>query len=157
MVCSPSLQRTVLLTVFLWHDNGPMKCLFLTGRWLCSKHQAVLQKSSLFPFYAFTIINLYLHRPPSSFLHEPDRRGKNMKHLLSEFFMNQAPKCHQSLSLMFHWPETSPMATSNVREAGKCNLSLCKRRIKRLGEQLHCFCHQSVPFSESEPISYVNF
>lgn len=99
----------------------------------------------------------WLHRPPSSFPHEPDRRGNNMKHLLSEFYMNQAPKCHRSLPLKFRWTKPRLMATSNCKRGRKCNPILCKRRINRLGEQLHRFCHQSVSFSESGPISYVNF
>lgn len=53
-----------------------------------------------------------------------------------------------------HNPVPWPHLT--VREVEKCNLSLCKRRINGLGEPLHCFCHQNVPFSKNEPISYVN-
>lgn len=103
-----------------------MRCLFLIGRELHSKQQAVLQRPNFFPLSGSTITNMWLPGPPSLFFHESAGKGKNAKLLTLEIFRTQSPKYHKSFLLTFLWEEPTHMTSLQDRLGNA--IYLCAKR-----------------------------
>ena len=103
-----------------------MRCLFLIGRELCSKQQAMVQRPNFFPLSGSTITNMWLPGPPTLFLHESAGKGKNAKLLTLEIFRTQSPKHHKSFLLTFLWGEPTHMTSLQDRLGNA--IYLCAKR-----------------------------
>lgn len=127
--------------------------------WQVAMFQA---SSSTSEIQSLSILWLHHHQPVASQASKfisawAWQKGKEHKASFIRIFLWTRPQNvinHFVLSSTGQNPVTWSHLT--LREPGKCNIYLCKGRRNRLGEQLDCFCHWSVLFSKSEPISYVN-